>query len=168
MKVTHGEPAMLVIESRPWLLGILLGGFILVFVGAGLGAFAAGEGLGGLMLGVMGGGLGFLAFWAFVRRVQVILDRGRGTVTLRERSMTGMTETVMPLTDGARAFLQRGSSGGKGGPTWRPVLHLPGASADSTGPRDLPLMQSYTNGGGPRRAVSAINAWLGQADDGAS
>ncbi len=43
MKVTHGEPSMRVLESGPWLLGIALAAFILIFVGGrgwgpGLGA----------------------------------------------------------------------------------------------------------------------------------
>jgi len=86
MKVTRNTPQQLIIANSPWLIGLLLTGFILIFVAVGL--FLLSEGVwAGLVFAVFGGGIGFGAFAAFVRRVQLILDRPSDTITLRARSV---------------------------------------------------------------------------------
>ena len=90
MKIVTDTPDLLIVEDRPVLLALGLIGFILAFVAAGLAMVLAGEWW-GLLFAIFGGGMGFIAFWAFVRRVQVVFHRPEGYVELRRRNLFGGT-----------------------------------------------------------------------------
>jgi len=36
MRITHNNPDLLVIDVRPWLMGVMLGGGTLIFLGAAI------------------------------------------------------------------------------------------------------------------------------------
>jgi len=154
MKVTRNTPQQLIIANSPWLIGLLLTGFILIFVAVGL--FLLSEGVwAGLVFAVFGGGIGFGAFAAFVRRVQLILDRPSDTITLRARSLFGYSEVQHKLSSLSRADLESTTSS-KGTTLYRPTLILDqGMSAGAH-----PIIQAFTNTSGPGRVVDAINNWL--------
>ncbi|MEZ5721895.1 MAG: hypothetical protein R3D59_09655 [Paracoccaceae bacterium] len=88
MKILTDTPDLLIVEDRPVVLALALIGFILMFVGAGLAMILAGEWW-GILFALGGGGMGFVAFWAFVRRVQVVFHRPDGYVELRRRNRFG-------------------------------------------------------------------------------
>ncbi|MFP4327527.1 MAG: hypothetical protein ACLFQL_05915, partial [Paracoccaceae bacterium] len=120
MKITHDTPDLLVVDVVPWLLGAGVILFILVFAGAGLLILSEGEPLGLLFL-LGGGGMGLGAFWAFVRREQVILDRRSGEVLLRRRTIFGQTEERQPLSTLHGALIETHRSR-KGSTTFRAEL----------------------------------------------
>jgi len=157
MKIIRNEPASLILEERPILAGLLIGGMILIFAAIGFGLLGNGEIIGGIMFFGGGVGIGGLSFWAFVRQTQLWLDRASGQFVLRERSVGGMTEITGPLADIKEAILQT-SHGSKGGVTRRAALRCVGKTN-----RIIPLTGVYTNGAGPRRAAQAVNDWLVQS-----
>ena len=160
MKVVRHTPDQLIVANVPWLIGILISLFILVFAGAGL--FMLSQGIGsGLVFLLGGGGLGLGAFAAFVRRVQVIFDRPGDSITIRRRSVFGYTQDRYPLSGLVRAELEETRS--EGTRVFRPVLVL----GDRGGARRVPVVLSYTSTAGPQRIVDAVNAWLGAAAPGA-
>ncbi len=157
MRVTRDTPDQLILADTPWLVGFFLILFILVFVGIGLTLLMNGEWAGLLFAGI-GGGLGLLAFAAFVRRVQLILDRTTGSLILRRRSVFGYRQVRHRLADLSGAELERTSSS-EGGTLYRPVLVLTGGMSAGR----HPIVEAYTNTSGPRRAVEAVNGWLARA-----
>lgn len=159
MKVTRNTPEQLIIADTPWLIGSFLIGFILIFVAIGL--FLISESVwAGMLFALAGGGIGFGAFAAFVRRVQLILDRPSDTITLRARSLFGFSEIQHSLSNLSRAVLETTTSS-KGSTLYRPTLILD--SGMSTGTH--PIVNAYTNTTGPRRTVTAINTWLESGPD---
>lgn len=154
MKVTRNTPEQLIVADNPWIIGALLIAFILVFVAIGVGLILNGEWFGLLFAGI-GGGLGFAAFAAFVRRVQVILDRPTDTILIRSRSLFGYKQVQHDLSNLSRAVLESTSSS-DGGTLYRPALVLDKGMSTGT----HPIVEAYTNTRGPRRLVDAINSWL--------
>lgn len=157
MRVIRNTPEQLILANRPWLIGVMLILFILVFVGSGLAMLLSGE-WAGLIFAGAGGGIGFIAFAAFVRRVQVILDRVDGTITLRRRSVFGYSQVEHELAHLREAVLEATTTS-KGGTLYRPVLVLDGGMSAGR----HPITQAYTNGRGPQRMADAVNAWLDRA-----
>ncbi|PCH75254.1 MAG: hypothetical protein COC12_01470 [Rhodobacteraceae bacterium] len=154
MKVTRDTPDQLIIANSPWLIGLMLIIFILIFVGAGLLVMTE-EFWIGLLFAGFGGGIGLGAFVAFVSRVQLILDRPTNSVTLRARSLFGFSEVRHALSDLTRAELDS-TTESKGGTLYRPALVLTGGMSAGT----HPILNAYTNGTSPQRMVAAINTWL--------
>ena len=56
MKVIHRSDQLLVIEDRPWFIGLFMIGMALVFLFGGMKIFASGETFGGLMTLLVGVG----------------------------------------------------------------------------------------------------------------
>lgn len=160
MKVTRNTPDQLILSDTPWLIGIMLILFILVFTGAGI-AITVSETWAGLIFAFFGGGMGVMAFCVFVRRVQVILDRPADQLLIRRQSVFGYSAVEHSLSDLSHAELESTTSRRKGSSStlYRPVLVLSrGMSAGRH-----PVVAAYTNGKGPARLVDAVNAWLEDA-----
>ena len=154
MKLARNTPEQLIVEETPWLLGILLSVFTLIFVGAGIGLVASGE-VFGLVFALGGGGLGGLCLALMVQRVQVILDRPSDALIVRRRDLLRYIEVRHALSDLSKAVLEE-TRGSKGSTLWRPTLILDrGMSAGAH-----PIVSVYTNGSSPRRMAGAINNWL--------
>ncbi|MEW2912571.1 hypothetical protein [Leisingera sp. JC11] len=160
MKITRNTPEQLILSDTPWLIGIMLAVFILVFAGAGLGMLSQGGDLvlPGLVFALVGGGMGALAFCLFVRRVQVILDRPGGSILIRRQSVFGYSRVEHRLADLSHAEVESTTSHGKGGTRtlYRPVLVLDGGMSAGR----HPVVEAYTSGRGAERLSDAINAWL--------
>lgn len=160
MKVTRNSSNQLILSDTPWFIGIMLVFFILAFVGAGL--FLASEGGEGILFGIFyalfGGGMGFGAFCAFVRRVQVILDRKEDRIMIRRQSVFGYETVEHVLSNLSHAEIESTiSRSDKGSSTlYRPVLILDkGMSAGRH-----PIVEAFSNGRGAHRLVDAVNNWL--------
>lgn len=160
MKVTRNTPDQLILTNTPWFIGITLVLFILCFVGAGL--FMVSEGGEGILFGiffaVFGGGMGLGAFCAFVRRVQVILDRRSNSVVIRRQSVFGYEAVEHDLSNLSHAKVESTiSRSDKGTSTlYRPVLVLDkGMSAGHH-----PIVEAFSSGRGSKRLADAINTWL--------
>ncbi|WP_291736147.1 hypothetical protein [Leisingera sp. F5] len=160
MKITLNTPEQLILSDTPWLIGIMLAFFILVFTGAGVGMLSQGGDLvwPGLIFTLAGGGMGMLAFCLFVRRVQVILDRPGGSVVIRRQSVFGYSQMEHRLADLSHAEVESTTSRSERRTRTlsRPVLVLDGGMSAGR----HPLVTAYTNGIGPQRLADAINTWL--------
>ncbi|MEM9579165.1 MAG: hypothetical protein AAF891_00650 [Pseudomonadota bacterium] len=148
MKVTRRTDTQLIVEDRPLLITIMLGGFFLITAAGTVFTLASGEWLVGLFFAF------FTAFVAlfiavFVRRVQVIFDRPSDTITFRARNLWKYDEVVHTLSNLSHARTE-------GYDTKRSVLVL----NDGMSAGDHPVTDYSTNGPGPERITDAINAWL--------
>lgn len=160
MKVTRNSADQLILSDTPWFIGITLIFFVLTFVGLGLFLMSeGGKGIWlGLLFGLVGGGLGVGFFFAFVRRVQVILDRSKDSILIQRQSIFGYEAVEHALSNLSHAELESTiSRSNKGSSTlYRPVLVLDkGMSAGRH-----PITEAFTNGGGSKRMVDAVNDWL--------
>ena len=169
MKVTRQTPDQLIISDTPWLIGIMLTLFILVFVGVGILSFADDPWF-GLMFGGFGAGLGAVCLAVFVRRVQVILDRAADTLTIRRKSLFRYHSEQHQLSELSHAILEQTKANG-GGTMYRATLVFDqGMSAGSH-----PITTAYSNGSGcaphcsgdqrmvrspERRAKALIRQWI--------
>ncbi|SDX56782.1 hypothetical protein SAMN05444358_107109 [Ruegeria halocynthiae] len=160
MKVTRNTPNQLILSDTPWFIGITLVFFILAFVGAGL--FLASEGGEGILFGIFfalfGGGMGFGAFCAFVRRVQVILDRNKDSIVIRRQSVFGYEAVEHVLSSLSHAEIESTTSrSDKGTSTlYRPVLILDKGMSEGR----HPIVEAFSNGRGAHQLVDTINDWL--------
>lgn len=157
MKITTDTPDLLVVEDRPVLLGIGLIVFILIFVGIGIGLMLAGEGW-GIVFALLGGGMGLIAFWAFVRRVQVVFHRPQGWVEIRRKNLFGGSQVRHELANISRAEVETSRSS-EGGATYRVVLVID--RGQSVGRH--PVTLAYSSGTSHHIVEAQINDWLDKA-----
>jgi hypothetical protein len=155
MKITTDTPDLLIVEDRPILLGLGLIVFIMIFVGIGIGLMLSGEGW-GITFTLIGGGMGFLAFWAFVRRVQVVFHRPENWVEFRRKNIFSGSRVRHDLSEISRAEIES-SQGSEGGTTYRVVLVFDrGQSAGRH-----PITLAYTSSASHHLIQAKINDWLG-------
>lgn len=152
MKVLHRSDALLVLEDRPWLLGILLIAMALAFVFGGLAMMGEGMMLGGSFFALFGGGVPILIAALMVRRVRLTLDRSTGLLTRTMRSVRGLSQESHALDRLTIATV--GVSHDSDGTTYRTELRL-------TGPdQTVPFTSYYTSGRKPEAMAQAVNDWL--------
>ena len=153
MKIKHNDPDLLIVEARPWILGLIFGGGALALFGVGISRLIA---LDVAALAYFAGGLFLMLFlYIFVRRVQVVFHRPEGWVEIRQRSLTRYDRVRHDLAEVERAMVETSNSG-DGGPTHRVALVIP--EGQSKGRH--PLTNYYTGGGGAEHATKVINGWL--------
>jgi hypothetical protein len=153
MKVIHRTDQHLMIEDRPWLIGVLMIVMALVFAFGGMALLASGEVFGGMMMLVIGVGVPVLIGALMVQRVRLTFDRSTGTVTRTRRSVAGLTQTVHRLDRVDRARV--GVSTDSDGSTYRMELDL------RDPPETLPFTSYHTSGRRPEEMAQAVNDWLG-------
>lgn len=155
MKVIHRSDDLLMVEDRPWFIGIMMVGMALIFAFGGMALLASGEILGGVLMFLVGVGVPVLIGALMVQRVRLTFDRTAGTVTRTRRSVQGLTQTTHALdrVEGARVGVSTDSDG----TTYRMELGLRDPS------EIVPFTSYYTGGSRPEILVKAVNDWLGQA-----
>jgi len=153
MKVTLNSPNKLIIDNRPVWPGLLAMTFIMVGVGVAWNMTIDQGDIAGLLIGIPFVAMGGLAFWAFVRRTQIIFCRDEGTIDIRRKSLTSQTRVVHALADFDRAEVETSRSSDTS--THRAVLIL--SQGMSAGRH--PVTQAYYSGGGADRIARAINDW---------
>lgn len=152
MKVIHRTDDLLMIEDRPWLIGIMMIVMALVFAFGGMAILASGEVFGGLMMLLIGVGVPLLIGALMVQRVRLTFDRSAGTVTRTRRSVLGLTQTTHPLDRLDRARV--GVSTDSDGTTYRMELQL------RDPPEMVPFTSYYTSGRKPEMMAQVVNDWL--------
>lgn len=157
MKVIHRSDRLLVLEDRPWFLGIFMISMTLMFVAGSMAVIGEGQVLGGALLGLVGGGIPILIAALMVRRVRLALDRGDRTVTRTSRSVRGLTQETYALDRLEKA--QLAVSTDSDGTTYRTELRL------TAPPETVPFTSYYTNGRKPQQMVDAVNDWLATQTD---
>lgn len=165
MKVTHTSSDLLIIEETPWFIAVMLSLFTLMSVAIGL--LVMSQTLaGGLVFLLVGGGMGLAGVGIFVERLQLILDAGAGTATLRSRTIFRHRETVFPLSDVLRATGESTLSGGDTSTDpsrVRRKVHRPSlVLRDGAGGDALlhPITEIYDSSRSSTETVRAINSWL--------
>lgn len=153
MKVTTQTPDLLIIDDRPWFVGLSLGIMALIFVGIGITQVLDGE-LGGLVFVLAVPPFMALFFFIFVRRTQLVLHGPEGWVEIRQRTLLGFNAIRHDLAEIERAIVETSRSSDSD--THRVTLIIP--EGQSAGRH--PVTQVYTSGGGAERAANAINHWL--------
>jgi hypothetical protein len=152
MKVVHQSETLLVLEDRPWLIGILMIVMALSFAFGAMELIGSGEVLGGALMGLLGVGVPLLLGALFVQRVRLSLDRQTGLVTRTRRSVLGLTSETYPLDRLKTARVD--ASVDSDGTTYRMELCL----VDP--PETVPFTTYYTSGKRPQRVAEAVKAWL--------
>jgi hypothetical protein len=155
MKVTRDTPGMLVLDEVPWLLAAVLALPVLGFAGATLALLVAGEwfGAAGALAGTA---LWVMALVVFVERLQLILDRGTDTVTLRRRTLWRYRQDRFALSSLSRVDVES-RRGSKGGRVHRAVLVFD--EGEDRGRH--PVTEVFSSGSGAERTAAAVNGWLG-------
>jgi len=167
MKIIENTPSLLLLEHRPRVGPILMALLFVVVLVVSVGLIATGVGnlmWLGLFLLVIGDGTFALLFLALSKRVRLRLDRGAGLVTLTIAGRRKTTEQSLRLADMLRAEVDTMISTSNNDDMVSSTTESYGVAL-VFGP-DAPkqrLIASpvYTSGGGARRDVAAINAWLG-------
>ncbi|HLQ19333.1 MAG TPA: hypothetical protein VK146_10170 [Tabrizicola sp.] len=154
MKVIHRSDTLLILEDQPWMLGVFLILFALVFAFGGLAMMGDGKVWGGMFFALFGAGIPILIAALMVRRVRLSLDRDSGQITRIERSVRGLKRDSYAL-DRLRE-VKVGVSYDSDGNTYRTELHL-------TAPSEVvPFTSYYTSGRKPEAMAEAVNGWLTQ------
>jgi len=154
---------MLIVDEVPWFVGIATFIFVMAFATPGVLLAMQGDWV-GLIIGALGAGLGLGAMAMFAERLQVILDAGAQTVTIRSRTIVRRRETVFPLGDVIRATGEVTISKSVSDPSrpgrrvGRPALVLKDGSEQ--GQVLHPVTEIYSNSGGAALLIDAINDWL--------
>ncbi|MBL9051333.1 MAG: hypothetical protein JNK19_14575 [Tabrizicola sp.] len=156
MKVIHRSEALLMIEDRPRLIGIMMIAMALGFLVGSMAMFGAGLILGGVLMGLIGVGVPLLIGALMVRRVRLTFDRDAGRLTRVSRSVLGLSREDFALdrVDGAHVGISRDSEG----TTYRMELRL--QDPDQT----VPFTTYYTSGSRPEQMAEAVNDWLSLRD----
>lgn len=155
MKIKTDTSEMLILDETPWLIGAMLIVFVLIFVGVGLGLILDGIWQGLIFL-LGGGGMGAVAFFLFVRRVQVVFYRPEGWVEIRRANVLRHSRVRHTIGEISRAIVEQ--SAGKNGPLYRVVLEIDhGQSAGRH-----PLSLAYSSVGDHHAVADAVNDWLGR------
>ncbi|MFN3576960.1 MAG: hypothetical protein ACK4TJ_08280 [Tabrizicola sp.] len=152
MKVIHNSGDLLMIEDRPWRIGLMMIAMALVLAYGGMTILASGEILGGAMLLLIGVGVPVLIGALMVQRVRLTLDRATGRLTRTVRSVRGLSQESHPLDRLIEARV--GVSTDSDGTSYRTELHL----ADP--PQIVPFTSYYTSGTKPEAITQAVNDWL--------
>jgi hypothetical protein len=154
MKVLRQSADLLVIEEKPWFLGVTLAVFVLGFAAAALAAAFEGQWLAALGLGVVAAAFAWVS-GRVVERVWLVFDRSAGTVELRHRNHGRFRRRGWPLARLEAVALQ--SDFGEGSHTYRLALRLRGE------PAPVPMTRYYQSGRGTKACLAAAQSWLSSA-----
>ncbi|MCU0902245.1 MAG: hypothetical protein MUE83_00015 [Tabrizicola sp.] len=152
MRVIHRSDTLLVLEDRPWFIGIFMIAMALVFLAASMALISEGLVLGGVFMGLLGGGVPVLIGALMVRRVRLTFDRQAGRLIRTSRSVSGLQRGEYALDRLVEAKV--GVSYDSDGNTYRTELSL------RDPPETVPFTSYYTSGKKPDRMTEAINDWL--------
>lgn len=150
MRIVHDTSDLIVIEDRPWALGLFLIAVMLFSAYVGLVHLATGDWVVLAAVALLGGG----AFWWFSRDIRLVrlTLAGDGSARLTVRGFRGnLARDFAPGT--LRASVQTDRSGD--GEGYRVVLLVDGAD----GPERLPFTGYFTGGPAPERIAARIHDW---------
>ena len=155
MKIVRNTPEQLIVEERPWFVGVMMVLFVLIFTAIALFLVSEGQMFGLVFL--VGSALGVLGFVVFVRRVQVVFNLAEGWAEIRRKSVLGQKTVRHDLAEIASAGVQE--TRGENGRLYRVALHIPEGPSKGW----HPLTLDHSSGRARKRAAQAINTWLESA-----
>ncbi len=151
MKISRNTPEQLIVGENPVWVAILLVVMALIFLGIGLAITLSGEWFG--LAFVAASLLPFSFLFIFVRRVQLIFEASKNTLTIQRKTLRAATKVAHALQDVQGAELE--TSQGDNSTLYRVTLVLTGQSAGRH-----PITNAYSNVGNHQGVANAINAWL--------
>ncbi|WP_052700914.1 hypothetical protein [Loktanella sp. S4079] len=165
MKIERHTDAQLIISDVPWAIGIAICGWIVGLIGWAMFAFSAGDTAKGLMLTLVAIGVGVIACFA-VRRIDIILDRGRNLFEIRRSTVFRRTRIQHALNHLARAEVETYADPRHPRRRYhRIALILDGGMDEGA----HPLTDGYAHGHRAERTANSvattINDWLAQDVD---
>ena len=156
MRVARNTATSLILDETPWLVGLGIVFGWLVFFGIGMFVLFAGI-LAGLIFIAFSFVFG-IAFYLFVRRVQIVFQRNENWVEIRRQSLNGYEKIRYDLDEIEKAIVEA-STDDQQRVLSRTTLVIPhGQSAGLH-----PLTDHYSNGSGAEKTANTINHWLGGA-----
>lgn len=159
MKIIRNQPDVLILQSAPWVLGVVLVTIIVVLTGLGLRLMSVGNTGAAFLCFAFGPGFTGLMFFMFVRRDDLVLDRRRNLIELYHANVLGHRTTRHCLHHLRRAIVQSRRTR-HGDPAHRAALILDdGVHRDTA-----PVTEIFLEGPDAERDAAAINRWLGAAD----
>lgn len=156
MKIVHRSDTLLVLEDRPWVIGVFMIAMALMFLAASMAVVGRGEILGGFFLALVGGGVPILIAAFVVQQVRLTLDRSSGQLVRISRSVRGLTRQEFALSRLVEARV--GVNYDSDGNTYRTELHLQEPA------EKVPFTSYYTNGRKPEQMAEAVNDWMTTPD----
>jgi len=163
VKITRITDDTLVLDEKPWFLGMVFIALILGFAAAALDFFANDE----LRRGFVFLGCAAFVFWFFYRYVvhtQVIFERCQNLIRLRRTSIRGRTETTLPLDRVQGAVVETDRTSEQDRHRVALVLISPDqprlALALSSPDTHRPLSETFTPGPEAKSLAETINTWL--------
>jgi hypothetical protein len=158
VKVTRQSDSQLVIEERPWLVGLILLVMAAAFLIFAISMLNQGHWIIFLLIAAFGAGIPILLARAMVRRVTLVLDRDKGKIT-REQIGGGprqRMENPFSALQKAELDIFKSPVPGEGSQYRLKLVMVP--ETDRFMFRD-----GRTQGDQPAHMVKAINHWLGTA-----
>ena len=165
MKIKTNTPDLLIAGETPWFMAIMLGFFVLVFAGIGIGVLFQGH-WAGLIFLLVGGGLGVGAMSVFIERLQLILDAQAGTMIMRSRTIFRYNQTIIPLDDVMRAGAETSLSGSNSQGSSKPRQTLSRLAfvvrdgAGTGGTVVQPMTTVMSSGPAAGNITREVNVWL--------
>ncbi len=157
MRIVTNSPDRLMLEEKPWLLGVIIAAAILIFVMMAL--LMLGDSIWMGLAMFLGAGLFGAAFVVFVRRVVVIFDRSAGAVVIRSVGVLGQSEQTLALADIAGVEVETTiSTSTQSGRRSSSKTHR---ATLLTRQGKVPLTEVYSGGNGAADAAQAVKGWLG-------
>lgn len=150
MKITERSDGALVLEDRPWVMGLVLSGMALFSVFVTWEGLFGGEGWAVALTGLILLGCAIAAMRVAIRRVRLTLDPAARIATLDIRDRQGHRREEWPLDRLKPAIVEVRRDEGE---TYRLALCF-------TDRKPLPMTSYFSGGRGPERAKDRLNAWL--------
>jgi len=158
MKIIQHTDDTLIIEEKPLMAALVMGGFALIFAVIGI----------WMLIDLLSGGLIMLAisaaiFFAVYRLVeyfQIIFSRTDKTVVFRNKSLHSDKRKSYPLSEIDGSYVAEKSSTSSNGTTTKmSQINL----TRTEGRERLPLTNAYTSGEQYQHISQTINTWLDQS-----
>lgn len=153
MKITHHTADHLVLDRRPWVIGLALIIMVLIFLGAGLGLLMDGKPQGTFFL--FGATFAVFMFYVFVRRIQVVFDRPGRFIEIRRKTLFDTTRERHLIHEVSEATIQTSTSD-EGDLLYRIALIIPQGQSQGT----HPITEVYYDGWDAHDVANHINEWL--------
>ena len=157
MKIIKHTDDTLMIEEKPWLAAVVMGGFAMLFLVIGIWMLIEWNS-GGLIMLAISGAI-FFAVYRLVAYFQIVFSRSDNTVEIRNKSLHRDSRKSFPLSEFNGSYVQeKHSTSTNGTATKTSRISL----TRTNGGEQLPLTNAYTSGDQYQHISQTINTWLDQ------
>lgn len=155
MKIIQHTEDSLIIEEKPWLAAVVMGGFALLFLVLGI-LMLVDLLAGGFVLLAISGAI-FFAAYRLVEHFELIFSRPDQTVEFHNKSLYQDKREKYPLSEINGSYVaEKHSTSSNGTTTKMSRINL----TRTNGGEQLPVTNSYTSGEQYQQISEVINAWL--------